>query len=172
MTGSESEGEGEREREHESEAEAIERYDELEAHLQQFITNHEFLSWLGTTVESVEDGTVTMAIPYDSKLTTTRQGAGDRRPDIHGGVAATLLDTVGAMALRTTFDDHLNGTIATINLSVNYLRPATGDLTATADVIRTGSSIGVSEITVESTAPEGETREVATGQGSYRLFLE
>jgi len=163
--------EGEREPEPETETNP-QQYDELETHLQTFITNHEFLSWLGTTVETVEDGTVTMAIPYDSKLTTIRQGAGDRRPDIHGGVAATLLDTVGAMALRTTFDDQLQGTIATINLSVNYLRPATGDLTATAEVVRTGSSIGVSAISVESTTPDGDTREVATGQGSYRLFLE
>lgn len=148
-------------------------FDALEDYLQAYIENHhEFLSWLGTTVENVDEGTMTMAIPYDSKLTNTRRGNGDRQPDIHGGVAATLLDTTGAMALRTTFDDHLAGNIATINLSVNYLRPATGDLRATADVVRAGSSIGVSAVVVESTTPDGQTREVATGQGAYRLFRE
>jgi len=62
-------------------------------------------------------------------------------------------------------DDPFGTRIATINLNVNYLRPATGDLVATADVIRVGGSVGVSEITVESTAPDGETKAVAIGQG-------
>ncbi|WP_254765991.1 PaaI family thioesterase [Salinilacihabitans rarus] len=150
--------------------------DELTAHrdlLQGYIDeNHEFLSWLGTTVEHVGPGTMTMAIPYDDKLTNSRPTGRDGRPDIHGGVAATLIDTVGGLVLRTAFDDPSSGGVATINLNVNYLRPATGDLEATADVIRAGTSVGVSEITVESTTPDGETREVATGQGAYRLFRE
>ncbi|HET7325563.1 MAG TPA: PaaI family thioesterase, partial [Halococcus sp.] len=63
-----------------------------------------------------------------------------------------------------------NGSVATINLNVNYLRPAAGDLTATAEVVRAGSSVGVSTVTVESEAPDGEMKAVATGQGAYRLF--
>ncbi|RQG91620.1 PaaI family thioesterase [Natrarchaeobius halalkaliphilus] len=133
--------------------------------------NQEFLSWLGTTVDGVDEGTMTLSIPYDEKLTNTRSNApNDRRADIHGGVAATLIDTVGGLALRTELEDPLAASIATINLNVNYLRPATGDLVGTATVIRAGSSIGVSEVVVESTTPDGRTREVVTGQGSYRLF--
>ncbi|MFP9193451.1 PaaI family thioesterase [Natronosalvus vescus] len=148
-----------------------ESYDQIHAVLQGYIDeNHEFLSWLGATVESVDDGRMTMAIPYDEKLTNTRPSNGDRRPDIHGGVAATLIDTVGGIVFHTDFDDPIDAGAATINLNVNYLRPATGDLEATARIIRAGSSVGVSEIMVESTTPDGETREVATGQGSYRLF--
>lgn len=142
----------------------------LQAHIEE---NHEFLSWLGMTVEHVGDGTMTLCVPYDEKLTNTRpNGGGERRPDIHGGVAATMVDTVGGLVLRTKFDQPVQTGVATINLNVNYLRPATGDLAATADVIRVGSTVGVSEITVESTTPDGETREVATGQGSYRIFRE
>ncbi|WP_049928653.1 PaaI family thioesterase [Halopiger goleimassiliensis] len=149
----------------------IEEFDDLESLLQYFIDEHqEFLSWLGTTVENVETGTMTLAAPYDDKLTNTRPGSGDERADIHGGVAATLIDTVGGLVLRTKLDDPFGARIATINLNVNYLRPATGDLSATADVIRVGRSVGVSEITVESTTPDGQTREVATGQGAYRIF--
>lgn len=150
-------------------------FDDHRTLLQDYIDeHHEFLSWLGTTVEHIGPATMTMAIPYDEKLTNTRpsNGTSNKRPDIHGGIAATLIDTVGGLALRTDFDEPTKGGVATINLNVNYLRPATGDLEATADVIRAGNSIGVSEITVESTTPDGETRDVATGQGAYRLFRE
>ena len=147
---------------------------DLEGFVQHFIDEHqEFLSWIGTSVDDVGAGTMTLSVPYDEKLTNTRpNGSDDRRADIHGGIAATLIDTAGGLALRTALEDPLAGSIATINLNVNYLRPATGDLTATAEVIRAGSSVGVSEVTVASTSPDGETREVATGQAAYRIFRE
>ncbi|MFP8952101.1 PaaI family thioesterase [Natrialbaceae archaeon A-arb3/5] len=153
---------------------AAAEFDELEAMVQHYIDNgQEFLSWIGTTVDNVGPGTMTLSIPYDEKLTNERpNGPSDRKADIHGGIAATLIDTAGGLALRTELEDPLAASIATINLNVNYLRPATGDLTATANVVRAGSSVGVSEVTVESTTPDGETRDVATGQGSFRIFRE
>ncbi|WP_226482595.1 PaaI family thioesterase [Natrinema amylolyticum] len=151
---------------------ALDEFEDLEGMLQYFLDeNQEFLSWLGTTVDDVGDGTMTMSIPYDDKLTNTRPNAApDERGDLHGGVAATLIDTVGGLSLRTAMDDPFGTRIATINLNVNYLRPATSDLVATADVIRVGGSVGVSEITVESTTHDGETKPVAIGQGAYRVF--
>ncbi|MBZ6494790.1 PaaI family thioesterase [Natrinema longum] len=151
---------------------AVDEFDDLESMLQYFLEeNQEFLSWLGTNVDNVGDGTMTMSIPYDEKLTNIRPSAdADEQGDLHGGVAATLIDTVGGLVLRTAMDDPFDVRIATINLNVNYLRPATADLVATADVIRVGGSVGVSEITVESTAPDGETKPVAIGQGAYRVF--
>ena len=150
----------------------VDEFDDLESLLQHFIDeNQEFLSWIGTRVDDVGDGTMTLALPYDEKLSNTRPNApSDERADLHGGVAATLIDTVGGLALRTEMDDPFGARIATINLNVNYLRPAVGDLSATANVVRLGGSVGVSEITVESTTPDGETKEVATGQGAYRVF--
>lgn len=134
--------------------------------------HHDFLSWLGTRVESLEPERVVLSIPYDPKLTNTRPGAsGEPRPEIHGGVAATLIDTAGGLALRTTLEDPVEEGVATINLNVNYLERATGDLTATAEVVRSGGSVGVSEVTVES-ATNGGIRQVATGQGAYRLFRD
>ena len=147
-------------------------YEAIESYLQEYIDEyHEFLSWLGATVEDVGPGTMTMAVPYDEKLTNVRPSA-NGTPDIHGGVAATLVDTVGGLALRTDFSDPCAGGVATINLNVNYLRPATGDLTATATVVRAGSSVGVSEVVVESPTPDDGPKAVATGQGAYRLFRE
>ncbi|AEH36392.1 PaaI family thioesterase [Halopiger xanaduensis] len=147
---------------------------DLEGFVQYFIDEHqEFLSWIGTSVDNVGPGTMTLSVPYDEKLTNTRPHAPDgRRADIHGGIAATLLDTAGGLALRTEIENPFAASIATINLNVNYLRPATGDLTATANVVRAGSSVGVSEIVVESTSPDGETCEVAIGQGAYRIFRD
>ena len=150
----------------------FDEFDDLESLLQYSLEeDHEFLAWLDTSVDNVGDGTMTMSIPYDEKLTNTRPTADPDEPaDLHGGVAATLIDTVGGLSLRTAIDDPFETKISTINLNVNYLRPATGDLVATADVIRAGSSVGVSEITVESTTPDGETKIVAIGQGAYRIF--
>jgi uncharacterized protein (TIGR00369 family) len=140
--------------------------------LQRYIDDHGYLSWLGTTVEKMNFGTLVMTIPFDTKLTNSRPGDenGDSPSRIHGGIAATLIDTTGGIALRPYLDDPMNGSVATINLTVNYLRPAAGDLTATAEVVRAGTSVGVSTVTVESEAPDGEMKPVATGQGAYRLF--
>ncbi len=153
---------------------SIDGFDELEQLLQAYIDDYsEFLSWIGTTVEHAGPGTLTLAIPYDEKLTNIRPYVDDDvRPDIHGGIAASLIDTTGGFALWTELEDSIATNVATINLNVNYLRPATGDLEATANVVRVGGTIGVSEIVVESTTPDGQTREVAIGQGAYRIFRE
>jgi uncharacterized protein (TIGR00369 family) len=138
--------------------------------LQRYIDAHGYLSWLGTRVESMEYGTLVMSIPFDEKLTNSGPGESGETARIHGGIAATLIDTAGGIALRPFLDDPMSGDVATINLNLNYLRPAGDDLTATAEVVRAGESVGVSTVMVESEAPDGQTKAVATGQGAYRLF--
>jgi uncharacterized protein (TIGR00369 family) len=138
---------------------------------------HGFLSWLNTRVDEIERGRVVMTIPYDETLTNTVTP-----PTIHGGVAATLVDTAGGIAQRTTLAEPLTGGVATINLDVNYLRRAGSDLTATAEVVRAGGTIGWATVAVESPVPDGELGEgpdedhpvetVAIGQAAYRLFRE
>jgi uncharacterized protein (TIGR00369 family) len=126
---------------------------------------HGFLSWLDVDVEAVERDRTVMTLPYDEKLTNNTS------PEtIHGGVAATLIDTCGGLALRPHLDDPVGGGMATVNLNVNYLRRAVGDLRATAEPIRAGGSVGWSNITVESEVPSGETKPVVVGQAAYRLF--
>ena len=140
---------------------------------------HGYLSWLGTEVGAIERGRIELSVPFDEKLTNPTSA-----PTIHGGVAATLVDTAGGLALRLAAEDPLATDVATVSLDVNYLRRATGDLRAVADVIRAGSTIGVSHVDVISTVPdeadgdwewgvdEGEEQLVATGQPSYRLFRD
>lgn len=147
--------------------------------IQEYIDSHGFLSWLDARIEEVDYSRLVMSIPFDEKLTnhSPRDGQTASSPSsvpsssrIHGGIAATLVDTSGGIVLWPHLDDPLEGSVATIDLNVNYLRPATGDLTATAEMIRAGQSVGVSTMTVDSETPDGETKPVAIGQGAYRLF--
>jgi len=135
--------------------------------LEGVVEEHGFLSWLGVELESQSEGRVVMRVPYDEDLLnpTLDEGKGS----VHGGVAATLIDTACGFSLRGTFDDPGKANLTTTDLDVKYLRPATGDLVATAEVVRAGGSVGVSRATVESEY-EGETVEVAVGSATYRLF--
>jgi len=135
--------------------------------LTEFIDDHGYLSWLGLTAEYVEEGHVVMRIPFDEKLVNPTPGT---QRTIHGGIAATLIDTASGFALRTTFEDPEDAHLATTDLNVTYLRPATGDLYADASVVRAGGSMGYTDVSVESDTPDGDRTEVARGRTSYRLF--
>ncbi|MFC6836937.1 PaaI family thioesterase [Halomarina ordinaria] len=136
--------------------------------VQRFIEEeHGYLSWLGTTVEEFTYDSITLSVPFDEKLTNPTTP-----PTMHGGIAATLIDTAGGIALRPSLADPTAGGVATINLNVNYLRRAAGDMTARAEVVRAGGSVGVSQVTVTSETPTDGDRPVAVGQGAYRLFRE
>lgn len=134
---------------------------------QSFIDQHGYLSWLNLTVETAEEGYVEMRIPYDEKLVNPFPEGYER---VHGGIAATLVDTISGFALRTTFDDPTDARLTTTDLNVSYLRPVSDDLVAAAEVVRAGGSMGVVDVTVESRKPSGEWTEVAVGRASYRLF--
>ncbi|MGM0398071.1 MAG: PaaI family thioesterase [Halobacteriota archaeon] len=143
--------------------------DDVEATFESFVSQHGFLSMLGVEFESIEPGRVTVCVPYDETLTNpARNGSAS----VHGGVASTLVDTASAFALRTTFEEPDAVGLATIDISVSYLRPAVGDLLGTAEVIRAGGHVGVTRVTVESETPTGEVQPVATGMTNYRLFRD
>ncbi|MFC7045981.1 PaaI family thioesterase [Halobacteriaceae archaeon GCM10025711] len=140
---------------------------EVREFVQSAIDDHGFLSWLNASVDEFEPGHVVMSVPYDKKLVNSGPQVDG---NVHGGVAATLIDTVGGTAVRSALDEPLTAGVATIDLNVSYLRPAANGLVATGDVVRVGSTVGVAEVTVESTTPDGEQKEVAVGRGSYRIF--
>ncbi|WP_256299061.1 PaaI family thioesterase [Haloarchaeobius salinus] len=140
-------------------------HEDIATAYQQYIDSHGFLSWLGLSVETVEDGRVVFAVPYDGKLTNPASDG-----VVHGGVAASLVDTASGFALRTTFDDPATARLTTTDLDVSYLRPATGDLRVEAEVIRAGSSMGVTDALVTTEHEDGETVDVAVGRTSYRLM--
>jgi uncharacterized protein (TIGR00369 family) len=145
---------------------AHEMPDDAAAMITEYLENqHAFLSWLGFTVEEFTADRLVGRIPFDDKLTNPTDP-----PTVQGGVASTLVDTTGGIALRPYLVDPVNDGIATINLNVNYLRRAAGDLVATAEPIRAGGSVGVSYIEVVSDVPGEGRKPVAAGTGAYRLF--
>jgi uncharacterized protein (TIGR00369 family) len=82
----------------------------------------------------------------------------------HGGVIASLIDVAGDFALVIL----LGGGVPTINLRVDYLRPAGGNrLRACASVRRAGRTIGVVDIDVT----DGSDRLVAIGRGCYSMAV-
>lgn len=83
----------------------------------------------------------------------------------HGGAIASLIDVAGDFALAMA----LGGTVPTINLRIDYLRPAMNNtaLTATATVRRAGRTIGVVDIDVA----DEEGRLVAVGRGCYSMTI-
>lgn len=131
----------------------------------EYIEHHGFLSWLGLEVEAVEEGWLRMSVPYDEKLANL-----DAAGTVHGGVVATLIDTASGHVLRTTFEDPASVGMSTVEVNARYVRPARDDLVATAEVVRAGGSVGVTDVVVESTGPDGEETVVAVGGTSYRLF--
>lgn len=138
--------------------------EEVREAVQQRMDAHGFLSWLDVRVEAVSAGRVVLRIPYREEL-TNRPFGGQR--SVHGGVAATVIDSAAGAAIKSELPEGA-GT-ATIDLNVSYLRPATGDLVATGEVIRVGKSVGVAAVMVESET-NGDRSEVAAGRGSFRIF--
>lgn len=142
--------------------------EDARAFLQSALDDHGFLSWLDVQVDGVGDGWVELRIPHDDRLTNSGP---TNRGEVHGGIAATLIDTSGGLACRTVLENPVTDGVVSINMDVSYLRAALGDLSASAEVVRTGESIGVADVTVESETDDGNAP-VAVGRGTYRLFRE
>ncbi len=71
------------------------------------------------------------------------------RTRVHGGVIPALVDVAGAVTVAHTTQDAVNAIEGTIQMTVNYLKPAgDGDLTAMARVIHRGGRVGVAEVEV------------------------
>jgi uncharacterized protein (TIGR00369 family) len=133
--------------------------DDLEAALRE----HGLFEWLDLDVESVEPGRVVFELPFDEKFANIASGT------VHGGVTATVIDTASGFALRSTFDDPAGVRLTTTDLNVRYVRPARDDVRVTADVVRAGDSMGVTDCEA-TTVHEGERTVVATGGTSYRII--
>jgi uncharacterized protein (TIGR00369 family) len=127
-----------------------------------FLENHDHLQDLGITIEAQEEGYVRLSLPFDESLANPGSGV------MQGGVVATLIDHGGGAALRTTLEDPAETPHASTELNVSYVRPASGDLTAEATVVRSGTSMAVVEVGV-TTVFEGEEKTVAVGRVSLHI---
>ena len=124
--------------------------------IQRRVDSVPFHQFLKLTVESIdtERGRVVMRLPY--RLAFSRSA---EQPQIHGGVTAALIDIAGDYALMAL----LGYGVPTVNLSVDYLRMAAGDLTATATVVKAGRTMALANVEIT----DDEQRTIAVGRGNY-----
>jgi uncharacterized protein (TIGR00369 family) len=125
--------------------------------LEQYLADSPFQRVLGLRLETfdAEAQTLVLRAVYGAQVERTT-GSGQ----FHGGVIASLIDIAGDFALIAV----LGYGVPTINLRVDYLRPALGkDLLAAAQVRRAGRSIGVVDIDVT----DESGRLIALGRGCY-----
>ncbi len=101
------------------------------------------------------------AVSYQEGVSRLRLNAGPAVGNnigaIHGGAIATLLDIALASAARCA----AGAPVATVNLQLNYLSPARGDLLGEGRVVKLGRSL----IFVEGAVRDGEGVVVATATG-------
>jgi uncharacterized protein (TIGR00369 family) len=92
------------------------------------------------TIDEVAPGSALMRLEPGPRTTNSSRG------NINGGVLATMVDMVGAVALSTAFDGLMP--FATSDLHVRYLEPALGPAVATATVLRLSRAGAVVEARV------------------------
>lgn len=100
-------------------------------------------------------GTLTVTMPMRPEL-ERRLGTAQ----FHGGPIAAFIDIVGDFAVGMT----VGGGVPTINLRIDYLKPAVGTLlTGTARVRRTGRTVALVDVDVH----DEKQSLVAVGRGTY-----
>ena len=114
-----------------------------------------FMKLLGIEVTTVADGHAEGRLPYNEQLCSSSYGE-----VVHGGATYALADTVGGAAVFSLSQD----VCPTVDMRIDYLAPVTGDITASAEVIRYGSSLAVAHVDVH----DSEQTRVATAQGTYK----
>ena len=127
------------------------------AGVQAILDRSPFISFLGLKVVSLDHArseiVMRMALrPEIERRLGTRQ--------FHGGPIAAFIDVVGDFAIGMA----IGGGVPTINLRIDYLRPAIGAaVTGTARVRRQGRTVALVDIDV--TDEDGKL--VAVGRGTY-----
>lgn len=124
-----------------------------------------YLSVLGMQMEDIEFGKATLLVPFDEQLTDKESDP----PTVHNGIAASLLEQAGELAIRTTLEDPVNDTVEPVSLDLNFLDEAAHDLVGTGEVIERKDGTAIASVTVEGRTPEGKREVIVTGQGVYRI---
>ncbi len=119
--------------------------------LQAVVETCEFDRWMGLRVQSLDDATLTMLLPFRTEIVGT-----PKVNRLHGGVVAGLIDAAGCYLLIALLVQR----VSTANLVVDYLRPAHGEMVAVARLVKMGRRI--CNVTVEVTGADGKL--AATGR--------
>lgn len=124
-----------------------------------------FHRFLGLRVEEVRAGYTRVVMPFRPEF------IGDpTREALHGGIAATLADTAGGIAVWTAVQA-AESRVSTIDLRVDYLsRGKPEDLVAVSTLIRVGSKHGVADVRLFHDSNPDEL--VASARGVYNVFIK
>lgn len=115
--------------------------------------------WLGLKVVAAQEGELILSAQFRDEWVVNAAGG-----YIHGGILATLVDLAADWALVAWTGKG----VPTLNLHVDYHRPARGDLTVKAKVIKRGKLASSAEAWVY----DAENRLVASGRGLYATPAE
>lgn len=137
----------------------------MEAHfaeLKAFMENQiPYNKHLGIIVEELREGYARLKLPYRDEFVGDR-----RRPALHGGLIATLIDVCGGTATWTYFSK--DDGIATLDIRVDYLRPGPDeDLIAESLVLRVGNRVAV--VNTRVFAGRNRNTVVAEGKAVYNI---
>lgn len=123
--------------------------------LDRFNDRYPFGEHLGVEVTHVEDGYVEGKLELEA-----HHSLSESMVLAHGGVAFGLADSLSAAALAS-----VEGTPGpTLDVRIDYLRPATGDIYGEAEVVRYGSDTGVVAVDLF----DEKERRIATTRGVYK----
>lgn len=125
--------------------------------LQGLLNSSPFSNFLNLSVVTWDPAASRIVLRMPMRRELERFGS---RGQFHGGPIASLIDSAGDYALIALLDT----VVPTVNLRIDYLRPAAGEfLLASAQVRRAGKTVGVVDIDV--TDPTGAL--CAVGRGCY-----
>lgn len=115
-----------------------------------------FLQAMNIRLKDVTDGRTAFEMEIEERHLRTRG-------ILHGGVAAALLDSAMGFAAHTTAPDKHH--VVTVQLNVNYIRPAwRGEkLVASGEVVHSGAQTAVSRGEIRTS----ENVLVASGSGTF-----
>ena len=110
--------------------------------------------WLGLQVLEVGEGTIELSAEWNEDWVVNVEGG-----YTHGGILAALVDLTADWALVS----RTGKGVPTIDLRVDYHRPAKGNLRASGKVVKFGKQFSVAEAQVF----DGNGQLVASGRGVY-----
>ncbi|WP_045218590.1 PaaI family thioesterase [Desulfonatronum thioautotrophicum] len=135
--------------------------EDLQAFRELIETGIPFNRYLGVQLLDLGERQCRLLLPFRPEL------VGDgRRQALHGGVISALIDACGGFAVWSTGSIH--DRVATIDLRVDYLQPATAcDIIAHARIRLLGNRVGnVSTVVYAADTPD---RVIAEGRSVYNI---
>jgi len=125
--------------------------------LQAIVDGAPYHRWLGVKVTGLDPDRPAVATALAHRPEFDRA---DDATQFHGGVISAFIDTTGDIAMVLV----AGGAVPTINLRIDFLRPATGTtLTGHAKIRRSGRTLGVVDIDIS----DDNGKLIAIGRGTY-----